>query len=86
MLATAELLSPLRLDPRARRLIPKLSFTGAVADRDPVEFRRNYNRARAPYAWPLERVGNITSIARGSDGTPALRIFRPDTIASECRL
>lgn len=83
MLATAELLSPIRLDPRARRLIPKLSFAGVVADLDPAEVRRNYTRARVPYAWPLERVGNVTSIARGSDGTPALRIFRPVTSASD---
>lgn len=77
MLATTELLSPSRLDPRAHRLIPKLSFTGDLLGLDPVEVRRNYNRARQPYAWPLESVGNITSITRSYDGTPALRIFRP---------
>ncbi|MBK1867180.1 alpha/beta hydrolase [Aestuariivirga sp. YIM B02566] len=83
MLATAELLSPIRLDPRARRLIPKLSFAGAVADLDPAEVRRSYNRTRQPYAWPLESVGNITPIARGHDGTPALRIFRPQISSAE---
>lgn len=77
MLATVELISPPRLDPRARRLIPRLSFAGNVAGLDPVDVRRSYNHARRPYAWPLEQVGNITSIARSHDGTPALKIFRP---------
>lgn len=83
MLATAELFSPPRLDPRARRLIPRLSFVGDVADLDPADVRRSYNRARQPYTWPLEQVGNITSIARSHDGTPAIKIIRP--LASEAR-
>jgi len=73
--ATAEVNLKSRLDPRACRLIPKLTFTGDVEKLDPAQARRAYNLARKQYVWPLEGVGNITSIT--SDGTPALKVFRP---------
>lgn len=75
--ATAERNFQTRLDPRAYRLIPKLTFAGDVDDLDPVVARRAYNLARKPYVWPLDTVGNVTSVARNHDGTPALRLFRP---------
>ena len=67
----------IRLDPRAERLIPKLTFLGDVETIDPVTARQAYNLARKPYVWPLEAIGNITAVARSHDGTPALRLFRP---------
>jgi len=66
-----------RLDPWAQRLVPKLTFIGDVETIDPVMARRAYNLARKPYVWPLDTVGNVTSVARNHDGTPALRLFRP---------
>lgn len=66
-----------RLDPTARRLIPQLTFAGDVEALDAAAARRAYNFARKPYLWPLDTVGNVTSIARAHDGTPALRLFRP---------
>jgi acetyl esterase len=75
--ATAQLNFTTRLDPRAHRLIPKLTFVGDVEGIDPVTARRAYNLARKPYVWPLDTVGNVTSVARNHDGTPALRLFRP---------
>lgn len=75
--ATAQLHFQTRLDPRAYRLIPKLSFAGDVDGIDPVAARQAYNLARKPYIWPLDTVGNVTTIARQQDGTPAMRLFRP---------
>lgn len=75
--ATAELKLQPRLDPRAQRLIPKLTFAGDVDELDPVAARRAYNLARKPYVWPLDTVGNVTSVAATREGTPALRLFRP---------
>ena len=54
-----------RLDPLARRLIPKLTFAGDVRQIDPAQARRAYNLARKPYVWPIEPVGDITSAAYG---------------------
>jgi acetyl esterase/lipase len=75
--ATVEVNFKQRLDPRACRLIPKLTFKGDVEKLDPVQARRAYNLTRKQYVWPLEGVGNITSIVGSSDGTPALKVFRP---------
>ncbi|MGE0237333.1 MAG: alpha/beta hydrolase [Parvibaculaceae bacterium] len=75
--ATAELNPQTRIDPRAYRLIPKLSFAGTVENLDPAAVRHAYTLARKPYVWPLDTVGNVTSVARNHDGTPALRLFRP---------
>lgn len=75
--ATAEVNFHSRLDSRARRLISKLTFTGNVEKLDPVQARRAYNFSRKQYVWPIETVGDITSIERSFDGTPALKVFRP---------
>ncbi len=81
--ATVDVNFESRLDPRARRLIPKLTFAGDVAGLDPVQARRAYNISRKQYVWPLETVGNITAVARSHDGTPALRLFRPQRSPAE---
>jgi acetyl esterase len=75
--ATAEVNFHSRLDSRARRLIPRLTFTGNVEKLDPVQARRAYNFSRKQYVWPIEPVGDITSIDRSFDGTPSLKVFRP---------
>jgi len=81
--ATAEVDFHSRLDPRASRLISRLTFAGDVDRLDPVQARRAYNLSRRQYVWPLEEVGEVILVARSPNGTPALKLFRPRNYGSQ---